>query len=404
MKKRIESVIIRYGGKARTVQRQLDNGTVEEVCLIWYSTDFARGCISQVPVEMLEEVVRNNGYYAEGNLKKYANQGLLGQKCIYCYATTVEGNTRPKVVNKKTRKSFADNGYPAIIRIGVSTDPGHPYYYGTLMDFLGLCKEFSSRVIITTKMLPFGIEGAKETARFARDNNPAVGNLAEQMKIPSGKDLAENVQPVIGLLSYSIGYNHAEPGAVSQGFSNQWRINQAERFYKKGINTCLTVTCDVAQSIESNLEHGSALDQALNSRKKTGIPIRILPLRAYKPDAADRLYAMGWYAIQRASQGCRVMDHFQSPGALCEDGTERLLYQKYGAHYIPKYLHPDFQRLMEQGIGFCGGIGKTEYCDKCTIEDARITFPRDELVKLEGVKVRAYGSGKKFGKGQMKLF
>ena len=81
-----KSVILNKGGKGEAHQRRNPiTGNIEEVCRCWYNADFSRGCIAQVHACNLLEVLKNEGHYAPGNLKKYYQQGLTDQRCSMCF-------------------------------------------------------------------------------------------------------------------------------------------------------------------------------------------------------------------------------------------------------------------------------------------------------------------------------
>ena len=71
------------------------------------------------------------------------------------------------------------------------------------------------------------------------------------------------------------------------------------------------------------------------------------------------------------------------------DGYEMPLsgrWRKRGNNELaPNYLHPDFEKLYEEGVGICGEIGENEYCDKCNLcptKSVRIVFPLSEKPKV----------------------
>jgi len=277
------SVTIQTGGKGEAVRRRLPDGRIIPICECFYNIDASDGCISQVPVELLKEVVDNDGKYAEGNFRRYKAEGVTRRgRCYYCYAYANTGNVRPRVVNGRTRQDF-EKYTPKVIRLGKLTELGHPYYYDALSGILDLCEEFGVGIIFPNKMFPFGIQGARETARYARGGNDIAARIAEEREMPSGEKLAEKLRGIHNrsygvTLMYSTGWDCFEPGAVSQGFTNQWRIEQAIKYFKEGINTSLTLVCDVTGSIDLNEQRGSCIKSALNAREE-GLNVRLLPLR-----------------------------------------------------------------------------------------------------------------------------
>jgi len=287
-------------------------GGVENVCECWYNADFSKGCISQVPVELMREVIDNGGVYADGNFAKYLARDILDwQRCWYCYGRGMNfGNVFPREVNKKTRKSF-EKHKPGVVRLGKFVDCGHPYYYKTLMDFVGLCREFNSSIIFPNKMLPFGLDGAVDTAAFARNGNDIVAQIAQEMKMISGEELAEKLQEVEASLMYSLGFDGVEKGACSQGFTNEWRINQALRYHGL-VNVSLTVVADLGQSIEENPKLGSPIKRDLDLRED-GMNVRLLPLR------------INWREVSEFVAGCGFEYLIYRPDEKVIPGTEKSL-------------------------------------------------------------------------------
>lgn len=392
MKKVVQkSATLSRGGKGEAVQRKNPKtGKIEEICRCWINCDFSRGCIGQVAGSNLLEVINNNGHYLPGNLKKYHEQGLTDQRCNICYAYRNLGGVEPKIVNEKTRESFKLLS-PDVIRIGKLTEAGHPYYYSELMKFFELCEEFSSKIIFPNKMFPFGIDGAEEC-------HPAVFQIARDNQMKRGKDIANILKRVGGSIMYSIGHDSEEPGAVSQGFTNAWRIKQAERYHKEGVNASLTVVLDVTRSIEDNVNSGSHIEEAIRSYERTGINLRILPLRPFR------------YNMPRLCGGSS--DELAGGGVLTESlfGINvpvllKLPYKKGGNNqYIPQYFHPEIAKFIsERRIGVCGKVGY-EHCDSCNLENQRLCFPAEELVQIDYSRKKgqkAYGEKRN---GQKRLF
>lgn len=375
------SVRLRGEGKGDYVRRVV-NGKPEEVCLIHYSADFSiQGCMAQVHSSFLEGVLRNKGRYEDINEVRAA--GKIDERCGYCYARRKNwGRTTPLQVTEMTRRDF-ETIKPKVVRIGRNTESLHPFYMHVFIDFLNLCKEYDSRIIAPTKALSFGKEGVK---------NFYLEKVLSEF-LPKSEKLVEKLTDVNAVINYSIGNYSLERGIVSQGFTNLWRIQQALLYRNSGVNSTLTLTCDVTSSFRENAEKGVRIFQVLNAREK-GIPIRILPLRIpskkIAKSATGRIY----------SELKREPDMFNS---------ERKRYLKKGNNeLIPTFFHPDFQKLVEEGVGVCGQVGEKEYCDKCQVFDSeiRVGFPTKELVKVyhdpkfyearkkrrDGIKNRTKGS------------
>src|SRR3989304_5280018 len=211
-------------GKGDFHIRELPSGERENACLCVYNADFSTGCLAQVHgKESLETVTENNGCYTEDLLKKFReNGGIPDKRCDYCYAMRHNsGRAIPFEVDGNTRKDF-EEFMPEVVRLGKNTEVGYKLYRKPLTDFLELCREFETKIIMPTKVLEFDFR------------------------------LINPLQNVGGTIHYSIGYDKLEQGPGSQGFHNKWRIEQAEAYYLAGVNAALTIICDVTASIEEN--------------------------------------------------------------------------------------------------------------------------------------------------------
>ncbi len=354
----------------------------DNVCLLEWNVDLSRGCIAQVSSKHFDEIVENNGKYAPGNYAVYKKQGTADGRCDYCYAWGKNsGAVNPAVVDDKTRADFLEHK-PRILRFGKNTEPGHPYYSKPFFDLLELCKEFRTTPIITTRMLPFGLEGAIETQNYSENHDDSIARYARKINFPSGEVLATMLRDVRTSLLVSLGYDNIETGPVSQGFSNEWRIVQANRFHASKVNTSLTVVCDVTSSIADNISRGSFIGRALEEKAKTGINVRVIPPRIYTHKSAVAITGSRRSVIN--SPG-----YHQTLTLEGIDNAEPLPTSRYRAagmlKSVSNYLHPDFRKLMVEGMGVCGAIGENEHCDKCNTcgGKMRVTFPVSELPKIE---------------------
>jgi len=358
-----------FSGKGEFVRRKLPDGGIEKVCLCVHNTDFLRGCISQVRVDLLPEVIEHNGRYAPDKLKEYYKLGIADNRCMYCYASRLNGGrVTPEKVDNVTESYFRELKL-GIIRIGKRTESGHVFYFPVLRDFLELCRKYGAEIILPTKALSFGREGLEHLQIDDRLPN-----------LPVGKEIAGIFKQVGGVINYSIGNDRLEPGMVSQGHTNAWRIEQARLYREAGVNTTLTITCDVTSSIEDNASRGFAVKQALEAGKKFEIPIRILPLRISSHKLAVLATGKSWDEIKHIQER-----HHPKQTALFEmHQVQGKPYQAKGNNeLIPRFLHPDFQQLVDSGTGLCGIVGDYENCDKCTLENRRIRFPVSQLAEVE---------------------
>jgi hypothetical protein len=258
-------------------------------------------------------------------------------------------------VNDKTQADFEEY-HPEFVRLGKVAEAGHSFYQELLIEFLELCRQFGTRVILPTKMLTF-------------DNQ-----------------LAELFQETGSVLIYSIGYDKLEKGACSQGYANEWRIEQAQQYASKGVNATLTLVCDITSSIKQNAKHGSAAEKALKARTKE-LTMRILPLRLNSRKVAYAVTGKDWDDLiyKQVDPSENVLPGFEENVEEVRQDMEQRPYALRGNNEAyPRYFHADFKDLIARhNLGVCGRVDDMEYCDKCNLfGDARIVFPVSELAEV----------------------
>jgi hypothetical protein len=338
-------------GKGDFVRRKTDDGE-EDVCLCKYNGDISPGCISQVPPYLFEEVVNNKGKYSKETKDEWIKKTgkLPDLRCIYCYDKRKNGRSvEAKDIGEKTRGDF-ERFRPAFVRLSKETEWGHPLYRGKLLDFLDLSNEFNSRIIFPAKMLEFDEEVAK-------------------------KILIND-----GFLSFSIGNDRFERGAVSYGFTNKCRIEQAEKYYSFGVNTALTMVCDVTDSIKNNEERGFNIRRVLDSKVEVK---RIIPMRLTSARVALLVTGIERKDLVNPSRG---VGHIKGWEKYSPEIQERIMQAPYSKRrngdLVANFIHPDFMEF-ENNLRICGQIGEYEYCDKCNLLPDRIKFPVSEIVRVD---------------------
>ena len=243
--------VVSKKGKGEYLRRRLLEGGIEQVCECVSNVDLSvGGCMSLVHPELLREVLENGGRYGRG-IKGVRNRWGDDHRCFYCYAARHnKASVAARVVGEKMRENF-ERLKPKVVRVGMWAESGHVFYLDALKDLLHLCKDYHSGVIFTTKMFPFGKEGLTEdVAKW----------LPKQIvdNTPSGKELVklllevERASSIGSVLSYSLGNDKLEPGAAMQGYTNVWRIRQAELYAQEGVNVVETLVADVTSSFDDN--------------------------------------------------------------------------------------------------------------------------------------------------------
>jgi hypothetical protein len=298
---------------------------------------------------------------------------LPNWKCDYCYGRRKNnGKITPLEVNDVTRGEF-EQKKPMIVRLGKLTEVGHPFYRKQLLDFLELCREFGTSVIFPTKMLEYD----ERVAKLLRETR--------------------------SVLNYGIGNDSLERGACSQGFKNEKRIWEAWKYHMDGVNTTLTIACDVTSSMGDNVGRGFAVGKAMDFRGE--IPRRLLPMRINKVALAWKIAGEDWHKlIYRTIDGedklPLELHEVDNPGRYIQRGNNEL---------IPRIYHPDFRGFVGS-CRVCSRIGEIEYCDGCHLDGAlKQCFPASEIAEVQynpgrSEDMRRYRQKKRRDKRQGVLF
>lgn len=354
------SVSITEGGKAEYVRRRRPDGTIQNVCACYFNTEFGKHCIGHVLGEDLQDVLNNDGRYPDIEEIKRRNDGQFSFGCEQCYAKA--WNQGPLTQHEVTEQTKADmqvvvNTKPdpmeRIIRLGKSTEVGHPYYRQTLIDFLNLCAVNEARVILPTRMLEFD----KEVADLLRETRSA--------------------------LNYSISADFIERGPVSQGYNQYWRMMQALDYHDAGVRTSLTFTGDVTSSFDHNAEQGFPIYAVLAAHRQAGIPLRLLPMRLPSKEVALKVTGRSWDELLQNPM-------FFSLGE--EEAIREQAYEKgrRNNRIEARVCHQDFQALYDRidgdNIGACEKVNGYEHCDQCGLVNSAgkvpsIRFPITQLAR-----------------------
>jgi hypothetical protein len=70
-------------GKGDFIKRQLSDGTIIPICVGIQNVDFFMSCPAQVPSELMQEVIENDGQYNQERTE--AGKKCPDERCFYCY-------------------------------------------------------------------------------------------------------------------------------------------------------------------------------------------------------------------------------------------------------------------------------------------------------------------------------
>jgi hypothetical protein len=192
------------------------------------------------------------------------------------------------------------------------------------------------------------------------------------------EEVANKIFANNGFLSFSIGNNKLELGAISSGFTNEWRIKEAEKYYKSGVNTALTMVLDISDSIENNEKRSFTVRKALDSK----VEKRIIPMRLTSTKIALEVTGIEREDLLNPFGGTGHIKGWEKYSTKIQERILSLPYSKRrNGELVANFVHFDFKDF-EMELKICGQIGKYEYCDKCNLLPDKIKFPASEIIKI----------------------
>ncbi len=296
----------------KKVEIETGKGEFDALCRTGvHNIDFTLGCVSYT---------RN----LQGNITHDLTTG-----CEYCYSFGNYGGVRLKQfkashLEEQIKKIEAEQGKVRFIRLGKNSDPAHEWLYEHNMHLLELGKKHNFGVVMVTKYLPF---------------------------IPG---MANALKKTGSVLQYSFGYEEMEHGPLAWGRDNEFRIENAVRYKKAGVNvlTRLVQEAPVPPS-------GFAM-RIMGLYENYDIPTIFNPLRIMNSKVAEKL-GKNWNRL--------IADPKQS-SFLGNDPQEGTYTKNSGQHrLIPRKIHKDFLKRFadpKKG-GICGEIGNIVFCAGCGV-------------------------------------
>lgn len=255
------------------------------------------------------------------NSKGTAN---LDKACDYCYAKYLYRRDpkayKVKEIKESEFKKIADQ-YPAhILRLGKNFECGHKKSREALYQVLEYCAKYKMRPVVTSKLLEFD------------------------------KKVADLVIKAEGIVHISIGRDEDEIGAVKQGATNAWRLQQAVKYKKYKCPTQIRIVADIT-----------------------------MPMTKFHKKAVKAMGGSSGVLLTPLHYTSK--DHFESmrKDLTWEQSKEAGLFTYVKGDLRPTSFHADWDQTKER----CGVVGGREYCNNCVGKIAfNKTAYKEELVKL----------------------
>jgi len=243
--------------------------------------------------------------------------------CDYCYAAYLYKKDpdayKVKEIKESEFKKIADQ-YPAhILRIGKNFECGSKISREALYQVLEYCAKYKMRPVVTSKLLEFD------------------------------KKVADLVIQAEGIVHISLGRDEDETGAVSQGATNEWRLQQAVKYRKYKCPTQVRIVADITMPMTKF--HKKAVKVMGGSSG-----VLLTPLHYTSKEHFESMRTDTWEQVKAAG-----------------------LFTYAKGDLRPNQFHTDWDQTKER----CGVVNGREYCNNCV---GRISFNKKtykaDLVKL----------------------
>jgi hypothetical protein len=297
-------------------------------CGLEGNIDFGKGCISSwIPFN-------NNSKFDSSTQSFIGYAAIPWAECDYCYAgrrhksfpktihdldktelrNLISGDFSPGFsVNKKLGRPIS------ILRFGKRTEVGDKLFRGDLINTLEIMVDYNTKGVIPTKFLDFDIN---------------LINLLKKTKT---------------VILYGIGFPEFEKGAVMQGKTNEYRIEQMSEYRNSGVNAVPYLHIFGGDSpTKRDLDYISYF-------KKRNIPIQLLPIRFSSKKVFNEMTGKIWEKSIKTNQ-LTLSDHEETRG-----------YEIYERN-LTSLIHKDWLNIIKDNnrlIRLCHHNSKDTYCGGC---------------------------------------
>jgi len=304
-------------------------------CLLGANIDFGKGCIAS---------------FIPGETPQLLGDNLIDwysapwAECGYpCYASRMH-KPFPKTVHKIDPKRLEalllgefcpDFGSDEplgrlvdILRFGKRTESYNLLFKDNFMATLGIMAKTGTRGVIPTKFLPFDKEIAK---------------LLKQTK---------------SVVLYGVGFDELEKGAVMNGCSNEWRLEQMIKYNESGVRAYpyLHILADAPPT------------QRDKEIMKLGYPTQLLPLRFKDKKTCYQVSGRGWDELKR------IGSQHMIKGFVPETAGHEI-HKRWSRAFV----HSSWLKIIGKNNGrirMCHHNSKKTYCGGCFQGKGKITNTR----------------------------
>jgi len=315
-------------------ERILTGGKQEFVpeCKLEANIDFGKGCVTS----WIPQGIAN----FDGKTFKNFFSYWWGE-CDYCYAGR-QHKSFPKTIYKfdknrlleelkgNCRLSFGSNtflGRPVkTLRFGKRTETCSPSTNNQFTQTLEAMTETGTKGIITTKFLSF---------------NKEIATLFKKTK---------------SSLLYSIGFDELELGACEHGCNNEFRLEQARKYHKVGVNSNIYLLIKAHSPIT---ERDSKI---LSFAKQHNLPVQLLPVRYKNKELAKTMTGISWNFLKGSKKPKNQLEL-----DIFEEFWRSHTTSK-GVSLIPTKIHSDWTNLIKDNkerIRMCHHDDNNTYCGNC---------------------------------------
>jgi hypothetical protein len=298
--------------------------------------DFYPECIFDLNLDL--SLWCQSGITTDGKLAPW-------ESCEYCYAAyshenypaiySVDRKTLGEKIRVERAKRAAEGKPTRYLRLGKKMDCGSDIFEEALLATFEACIDENIKPILPTKYLRF----------------------SEQM--------AKALERADATLLISLGHDSIEPGAVTHGSTQEWRLEQGQLYLRAGVRAVPYMLADPTRE-DCGPFFADMYRQAKNFPR-----VQILPLRFMKRTLADKILGSWANAI-----GPRKSDLFgKTVGGFEQQLTRNLLHNM---------VHPTLEAEIGDNDGrirMCSHNSNDIWCGKCFMPEERgVIKPHEKVV------------------------
>jgi len=297
-------------------------------CILTANIDFGEGCItSWVPGEgasfdKSRGIFRNYFHFPWG-------------ECDYCYSARSHKHFPAAFYAFDQAQLIGELKGDCCLKFG------SPEIFGKHVKFLRFGKRTESYTPFTDEEFRMTLEAML----IAGEGRKITHGIIPTKFLPFDREIAQLLKRTGSSVLYSIGLDGFELGACAWGRNNQWRIEQATKYYEEGVNSSLYL---LMAAHAPPREREKAI---LKFAEEKNLSIQLLPFRFKTKELAMQIAGIDWDILLDKTHGGTQFDLLEEVDTECM--KYRGSYNRVPNGIVPKVsrINPVWMKLVGDNNG-----------------------------------------------------